>query len=279
MGSRVGDNARRTPLRDVAALRDLAAGTGHPAFATPNRLRLLRGFELTIDSAVVDLPLTAQRLATFLAMHDRPVHRGQVAGVLWPHSSEDRAAASLRTALFRLRGPGAAVVETSATQLRLGAGVAVDVPSLVAVAHRLTAGESVERLDELIVAFEDELLPDRDDEWVLVWRERWRHVRLNALETLALRLADAGAFGRAVDAGLAAVAAEPLRESAHRALIRAHLLQGNHGEAMRQYAAYRRLLDRELGIEPSPVMEELVSALLPRQRRGASPVVAWPPCR
>jgi DNA-binding SARP family transcriptional activator len=275
----VGDNARPTPLRDVTALRDLAAGTGHPAFAAPNRLRLLRGFELTVDSAVVDLPLTAQRLATFLALHDRPVNRGQVAGTLWPHSSEDRAAASLRTALFRLRGLSAPLVETSGSKLRLGAGVAVDVPSLVAVAHRLTAGECVERLDALIALFEDELLPDWYDEWVVGWRERWRHVRLNALETLAARLADAGTFGRAVEAGLAAVAAEPLRESAHRALIRAHLAQGNHGEAMRQYDAYRRLLDQELGIEPSPAMEELVAALLPRQRRGGSPVVAWRPCR
>src|SRR4029077_18810447 len=52
-------------------------------------------------------------------------------------------------------------------------------------------------------------------------------------------------------AGLAAVAGEPLRESSHRAVIRAHLADGNVAEAVRQYRLCRRLLNDHLGLEPS----------------------------
>ena len=61
-----------------------------------------------------------------------------------------------------------------------------------------------------------------------------------------------------IDAGLVAVRAEPLRESAHRVLIKAHLAEGNHGEASRQYSSYRHLMLAELGVEPSPHLRELL---------------------
>ena len=93
-------------------------------------------------------------------------------------------------------------------------------------------------------------------------RERFRQLRLHALEALCRRLTQAGRFGAAVQAGLAAVAGEPLRESAHRTLIQAHLAEGNPGEAVRQYHLYRRLLAGEFAIEPSAAIRELVRPLL-----------------
>jgi DNA-binding SARP family transcriptional activator len=93
---------------------------------------------------------------------------------------------------------------------------------------------------------------------VLAERERFHHLRLHALEALCDRLTAAGRYGEAVDAGLAAVRAEPLRESAHRALIKAHLAEGNHGEASRQYSSYRQLTLAEFGIEPSAHLRELL---------------------
>jgi DNA-binding SARP family transcriptional activator len=61
----------------------------------------------------------------------------------------------------------------------------------------------------------------------------------------------------AVEAALEAVALEPLRESAHRAVIRAHLVEGNRGEALRQLGELRRLLLEELGIQPSTLVTSL----------------------
>ena len=47
------------------------------------RLQLLDSFELTHGDRRLDLPLPAQRLLAFLALHDQPMLRGYVAGALW----------------------------------------------------------------------------------------------------------------------------------------------------------------------------------------------------
>jgi DNA-binding SARP family transcriptional activator len=48
------------------------------------------------------------------------------------------------------------------------------------------------------------------------------------------------------------VRTEPLRESAHRAVVSVHLAEHNVVEAVRHYRAFRKLLGEELGMEPSP---------------------------
>jgi DNA-binding SARP family transcriptional activator len=55
-----------------------------------------------------------------------------------------------------------------------------------------------------------------------------------------------------------AVGIEPLRESARRAVVRVHLAEGNIVEAIRARGAYCELLHRELGVGPTPLMEELM---------------------
>jgi SARP family transcriptional regulator, regulator of embCAB operon len=61
--------------------------------------------------------------------------------------------------------------------------------------------------------------------------------------------------------GLAAVAAAPLREGAHRELIRLHVAEGNRAEAMRQYERCAGRLRRELRLEPPDDLRELVRSL------------------
>ena len=103
------------------------------------------------------------------------------------------------------------------------------------------------RVDELVAG---DLLPGWYDEWVVAEREHFRQLRLHALEKLCEQLTDEGRFGEAVEAGLVAVSGEPLRESAHRVLIRAYLKEGNRGEAIRQYEACRQVLAAGAGHRP-----------------------------
>lgn len=226
------------------------------------RLALLDAFELSADDHVVPLPLSAQRLLAFLALHEHPVRRLYVAGVLWTDAREARALANLRSALWRLQAPGCAPVEATAGELRLAPRVRVDFREAGRLAHALVAGSSDPRdLDLDWRALAGVLLPDWYDDWVLLERERYRQLALHALETLSERLAEARRFGPALEAALAAVAGEPLRESAHRVLIRTHIAEGNASEAIRQYRFYRQLLRDNLGLEPSPAMESLVEGL------------------
>jgi DNA-binding SARP family transcriptional activator len=224
------------------------------------RLSLLRGFELRDCDRLVRVPLSAQRLIAFLALHGRPLQRLYVAGSLWLDCTQEHANANLRTALWRLRRPGCAVVSATAMELSLAPNVAVDVHETEGAARRVLAHTGAQSdLERLCVA--GDLLPGWYDDWLLIERERLRQLRVHALECLCDDLASRGEFAAATAAGVSAVAAEPLRESAHRVLIRAHLAEGNAAEAIRQYRLYRTLVRSQLGIEPSRQLRDLMRGL------------------
>ena len=63
-----------------------------------------------------------------------------------------------------------------------------------------------------------------------------------------------------------AVTAEPLRESAQRVLIQAHLAEGNWVEGRRSFETYRDILEHELGVQPEPELAAMVRWPEPRQR-------------
>jgi DNA-binding SARP family transcriptional activator len=222
-------------------------------------LSLLNAFELRCDGEVVGLPLSAQRVLAFVALHEHSLLRLYVAGTLWIDASEERAGASLRSSLWRLNRRGHRLVDASSTHLRLAPAVEVDLRRASGLAHRLLDGSaSGEDVDAAEAALGGELLPDWYDDWLLFERERFRQLGLHALEAAAERLIDDGSPGRALEAALAAVRCEPLRESAHRTLIRVHLAEGNVVEARRQYELCRRLLRDRLGVDPSPQLEQLL---------------------
>jgi DNA-binding SARP family transcriptional activator len=231
-----------------------------PGDGSELRLALVEGFGLWSGRDPVRLPTSAQRLVAYAALQGRPVLRPHVAASLWLDTPEQRALANLRTALWRLRHPGPAIIEVGGDQLWLSPRVSVDFLELSDLARSMLAGsgtvepESAERL-----TLAGEILPGWFDDWVFVQRERFRHLRLHALERACRSLAAAGDYGRAIDAGLAAVAEEPLRESAHLGLIEAHLAEGNRVEALRQFGTYRRLMREELGLPPSARMVAIIA--------------------
>jgi len=232
-------------------------------------LRLLGAFELTWDGEPVALPLPAQRLLAFLALRERPVVRAHVAEALWLDSTEERACGSLRSALWRLRRPGHELVDVTNGRLWLAPAVVVDVRLLVGWARGVLdapdrVGVVPPGASGLGVAVLGDLLPDWYEDWLVVERERLRELRVRGLEQVCEQLTTTGRFREAIEAALAAVNAEPLRESAHRSLIGVYLAEGNQAEALRSYRVYRDLLRDQLGLEPSARMDEVVRGLLVR---------------
>lgn len=223
-------------------------------------LTLIDSFELRYDGEPARLPLGSQRLVAYLALRGRPLLRIHVAGTLWLNSSENRSYANLRTALWRLGRSREAVVDATASHVGLSREVVVDVRRVAALARGLLehpeAASELERSE-----LDGDLLPDWYDDWVLVERERLRQLRLHALEQLAERAIGEGSYGQAIDIALTAIQADPLRDSAHRVLIRAHVAEGNNSLAIRQYREYCRLVRGQLKLEPSRELRELVAGL------------------
>lgn len=228
------------------------------------RLTIMGGFELRQGREMIVLPPSVERVVAYVALHDGPAARMHVAGALWLDTPDERAMANLRSALWRLRRPGLRVIESCGEHLALEPDVDVDAHQLAITAHHLLDGRPTsDRAPLECLASGGELLGDWYDDWVLVERERFRQLRLQALERLTFAFVSAGQYGRAVEAALAAIATEPLRESSHRALISVHLAQGNQSEAIRQYESYRRIIRNELDLDPSPRMDELMRPLRP----------------
>jgi DNA-binding SARP family transcriptional activator len=220
-------------------------------------VRVLGGFEFWRDGELVVLPVFAQRLVAFLAVRARPQYRNTTACSLWLDTTEARACANLRTTLWKVRQIDDELVRVNGNYLSLDADV--DLATLLGQAGRLISTDhDLARGDDRVGTLRADLLPDWDEEWILLERERLRQLRCHALEALCRRLSGCGRHAESVDAGQAAIAAEPLRESAQRALIGAHLAEGNLSEARRQLAMYRELLWSNLGVLPAADLHQMV---------------------
>lgn len=238
-----------------------------PAERAQLLLCLFGGLAVVRDGRRTAVPEGAQRLLALMTLRGGQVERRTVASALWPDCSDERAAGNLRTALWRLKGAGLDLLDVDHATLRIADRVHVDVHDLTAWTDRLVrAGH-----DDADLVLEgrpldcDDLLPGWDDEWVAFARERVRQRILHGLEALSQRLRERGRHAEAVEAALYAVQLEPLRESAQRALILAHLGEGNLVEARRTLAAYRSRLREDLGVDAGPELLTLVQVPPPRR--------------
>ncbi len=219
-------------------------------------------FELLVGERPLLLPIQAQRVLGLLAVVGSPQTRSSLAGTLWRDAVESRAKANLRNALWRVQRVSGAVLRCTREGVGLDSHVSVDLRESQRCAEQLVYQHAVLAGGQTIQLLDRDLLPTWDEEWLVIDRERQRQLRMHALEVLSDALCRVGRYSEGIAAALAAVSAEPLRESSQRALISAHLGEGNVSEAVRQLEAYRRVLDGEMGIAPSRQLEGIVGAAL-----------------
>jgi DNA-binding SARP family transcriptional activator len=216
-------------------------------------VHVLGGLSLSCDGHRVAVPPGSRRLLAYLALHPGGVDRRVAAGVLWPDVEDGRAAGNLRSALWRLQQVGCPLLAAEQSWLGLRDDVDTDLARLEAWASRVLGHAPAPGdlgVDPGPIA-DLELLPGWYEDWVLAVRERLQLRLLHALEELSRLLRRAGRPRAAVEAMHVAVLAEPLRESGQRALIEAHQAAGDWLAARRQYDAFRSILRREIGEEPS----------------------------
>lgn len=224
------------------------------------RLRLLGGFACEASGSSVELPFGMQRLLAFLALRG-PSHRCMVAGSLWPEVRESQALASLRTGVWRVNTilPGALIAEGNA--LGMNGSTRVDSHEQETFATAVLR----DHLDDpdlisagLPTLRSGELLPGWYDDWVVFERERQSQLRLHALELTARLLTGRNQLETALQLALEAVRTEPLRETANAVLMSVYLAEGNVSDAIHQYGVFRELLHKELGLDPSPRLAQLL---------------------
>jgi DNA-binding SARP family transcriptional activator len=238
-------------------------------------LELFDSWRLSQTGAVHEMRTREQRLVALLALHGNR-RRSYLAGVLWPDSTEAHAGANLRATTCRIDQLAPGLLSHDRHDVALSTNLRVDVRDFIDYvwrlsgtrqSHPLTGNEVTTCLPLLL---HGDLLPGWYDDWVIYERARLQQLRVQALELTAGWMLKQGDIAAALVAASAAVAIEPLRESAQRMVIRVHIHDGNYFAALRDYHDFRSRMLRELGIAPSDQMQALINPVLRLRRTKTS---------
>lgn len=228
-----------------------------------HRVSVLGSFTLSSGGSTLPLGVDARRLVAYLAVHPRPQQRASLAADLWPGVAGAAAEKLLTDAVDAVDVPG--LIEGAGGSLALAADVEVDLTEALQLIRSLPDTAPSAPVDPALLSAD--ILPGWTAAWIVVERERFRQLRLHALEERSLRCSAAGRYTEAAEIATLAVRSAPSRESARRALIEAHLAEGEVAAAVAVYDEFQALLRSSVG----PVSSGL-EGLLP-------PSPAWPVLR
>jgi DNA-binding SARP family transcriptional activator len=239
------------------------------------KIYLLGGFRLLYGEGMVtaiNTPRLQSLLAYLVLHHHTPQLRSHLAFLFWPDSTEAQARTNLRYLIHQLRHalPQAdPFLYTGDGTLQVVAPFTLDVAEFeqaIAQADRAEqVGDQAElrlTLERAVALYQGDLLPSCYDEWLLSERERLSQRFSAALERLSLLLESQRDYPPAIDYTQRLLRHDPLHEGAYRHLMRLHALNGEPAMAVRTYHSCVTLLQRELGVEPSPATQEIYERLL-----------------
>ena len=240
------------PLLDEADTIPGKKATGTVVLKTFGNLRFEdhRGRELRAPTR------KTAALAAYLAMRpDKRVAREAIACLLWGDKKETHARHSLSQAISDVRHAFGEQLICVDSQFLWSPGEAADVDALrlAELARGRSAAKGFEAIESL---YDGEFLLGFDlgqedfDCWVLVERERLRHLAHSAMtELLAIRVR-ASQLNAALGTAQKILSIEPFDETAHRAIMRCYAQQGFPRRAIDHFKALEVDIYRELGVEP-----------------------------
>lgn len=240
-------------------------------------LRVLRGGEVVTH---FDTRRAAVLLAFLALRPGRAQSREMLAELLWPDEDPAATRPRLRQTLSTVRhllepGGSPSPIEGDHSQVQLlPSAVRTDVAQFNGCLQAASStAEHVERarsLSEAVALYRGELLPGFYDDWVLTERARLHEAYLQALLDLAAAKAGAGDAAGGLELAQHAVRTDPLREDAHRCLLRLYSAAGRVPDMLRHYRDLTRLLREEVGASPSAATQALYEELRQSATTGAS---------
>jgi predicted ATPase/class 3 adenylate cyclase/DNA-binding SARP family transcriptional activator len=261
------------PLPKGVTEEDLQAVMTPDETAPPLTLRLLGPFEALVNGAPL-LRLHSRKglwlLALMALRGGRELERDWLACLLWPDSPETEARASLRNSLADLRralGPAADRLQ-SPTRRTLCLDLLDAAVDICAFNAALARGDATS-LEQAVALYRGPLLEDCAEEWAFEERQQYAQAYLTARETLAAQALAAGDPAAAERHLRRAVAADPLRESAQRALMQALAAGGSYAAALLVYRDLRQRLHCEIHAEPDPETQALFQQIRAEAREKA----------
>lgn len=208
----------------------------------------------------------ALSLLTILVLRNgRPAARGWLAATLWPDVDLSTALSSLRPLVSELRK----ALGSEAERLKVidRDTVAFDVDGLSIDVLEFDKAAKSEDLQTAIEKHSGPLFEGCTEEWVF----QERQIRLEAFIAAVIRygsiVSDEADFEKVIPIYRRAIAADPLRDSPRRGLMKAYAAVGNINAALQEYRDFALHLSRELGLVPEPDTTDLYRRLRQEIRR------------
>jgi DNA-binding SARP family transcriptional activator/predicted ATPase len=200
----------------------------------------------------------ATALLAYLALTGERQSRDFLAAFLWPDFDDSRAKAALRRTLSALKAAvGAAAIFANREVIGLEADSWCDVAAFQQARQQGNLAAAVELYrDDFLAGFSlRDSLPF--DDWQLQQQESQRRDLTQALA----QLAQTHTGETAVTHARRWCQIDPLREEAHRTLMRLLAENGRSAAALMQYRECVRILDEELSVPPLPETTDLYQAI------------------
>jgi predicted ATPase/DNA-binding SARP family transcriptional activator len=230
-------------------------------------IRLLGGLSAARGEEVITHFRTQKTAALFAFLAYRagaPQPREELIELFWPDSDLDQGRMSLRTALSALRKTFGSSLAADTTNVTLTAVTDLQQFLLAlrgARNEKLSELERVERLRRAVDSYGGPLLPGLYDDWVLRERDRLASAYVASLTALSRWHGSMGEMVPALDYARRAAAADPLSEEVRADLIRLLLKANLPADAVRQFQDLERLLEEQVGAQPTKATRALVAGL------------------
>ena len=226
-------------------------------------IRLLGSLQISQDNSPANDFISSKvpALLAYLAVTRRPHTRDKLAALLWGEMSDADAKNNLRQALTNLRKiaddhltitrdsiefTGDGFLDTAQFESNLHLASSLDPERAAAT---LTDSLRLYRAD-FLEGFHVRDAPEFED-WMLTKRARLRELALQALHTLTQFQASRGNFPEAMTCASRLLAFDPWREEVHRQLMLLQARTGQWTAALAQYESCKKILEKELGVQPS----------------------------
>ncbi len=212
----------------------------------------------------------ARALLAFLIVEpNRPHSRSMLAGLLWPDLPQESANANLRSVLSNLRkifrqnaptAPPLLITDHHSVQLNPAIEVDCDL-------HNFRSQVAIGDLTQAAGTYSGPLLEgfsigsEPFDDWLQIYTEAIHQEMLQALHTLTTECIYRGEFNKAMEYAHRHLALEPASEEAYQQVIYLLGLTGQRSAALAQFKQCKRMLRKELSVEPSANTNKLVRAI------------------
>jgi ATP/maltotriose-dependent transcriptional regulator MalT/DNA-binding SARP family transcriptional activator len=205
----------------------------------------------------------------YLLCRQEGVTRETVGEILWADASPGELRSRFKNTIYRLRhavGKDVVQYQDDIYQFNTALDYEFDVEIFYKELYHAERGtDRQERIRHYVTAlkqYQGPFLPDGDDQWVVVERQKVYNSYMEALLKLTTLYLEGGEYENALGICQRALAEDDCLEDAHRLAMRIYAAMGNRPAVARQYEACRAALQEEFSIPPSDKTRTLYDILM-----------------